>query len=59
MHGYYITNGHGIPITWYKDKYDMFPTVFYDEEGNVIKLNTGKTYVCIIPDDQWEQLEIQ
>ena len=59
MHGYYITNGHGIPITWYKDKYDMFPTVFYDEAGNVIKLNTGKTYVCIIPDDQWEQLEIQ
>lgn len=59
MHGYYITNGHGIPITWYKDKYDMFPSIFYDEEGNVITLNTGKTYVCIIPDDQWEQLEIR
>jgi len=59
MHGYYITNGHGIPITWYKDKYDMFPTIFYDEEGNVITLNTGKTYVCIIPDDQWDELDIQ
>lgn len=59
MHGYFITNGKAIPITWAKNEYDMFPTQFYNAEGEMIKLNTGKTYVCIVPDDVWEQLVIE
>lgn len=59
MHGYYITGGKAVPITWAKDKFDMFPTQFYLEDGNMIQLNTGKTYVCIIPDDAWKELVIQ
>lgn len=59
MHGYYITGGKAIPITWAKNEYDMFPTQFYNAEGEMIKLNTGKTYVCIVPDDVWDQLGIE
>ena len=59
MHGYYITGGKAIPITWAKNEYDMFPTQFYNAEGEMIQLNTGKTYVCIVPDDVWDQLVIE
>lgn len=45
--GYYITNGKAIPITWEK-KSDYDATVYYDESGNEITLNTGKTFICII-----------
>lgn len=57
--GYFITKGHAIPILWGKDVYDMFPTYFVDEQVNSIQLNTGKTYVCIVPSDVWNQLVIE
>ena len=47
--GYFITRGKMIPITWVKTD-DYEPTVYYDENGANIRLNTGKTMVFIIKD---------
>jgi len=47
--GYYFTNGKGIHVTWQKTA-DYAPTVFYDDNGNEIQVNTGKTMICIIKD---------
>ncbi|MCR5107478.1 MAG: DUF3048 domain-containing protein [Lachnospiraceae bacterium] len=56
--GYYITGGKAIPVTWSKED-ELTPTRYYDMDGNEIKLNTGKTYVALIPDDIWDNLEIK
>lgn len=56
--GYYLTGGKAIPITWNK-KSDTDITRFYDAGGKEIKLNTGKTYIAIVPDDLWSGLKIQ
>lgn len=56
--GYYITNGHAIKITWEKASATS-PTKYYDENGNEITLNTGKTYIGIVPDDDWSDLVIE
>lgn len=56
--GYYITGGKAIPITWTKqDELDV--TRYYDMDGNEISINTGKTYIALVPDDIWSSLEIQ
>ena len=54
--GYYITNGKAIKVTWYKAN-DTAPTKFYDNStGEEIKLNTGKTYIAIVPSDSWDDV---
>lgn len=45
--GYYFTNGKGIHVTWKKTA-DYEPTRYYDDNGNEIELNTGKTNICIV-----------
>lgn len=44
--GYYFTKGRGIHITWTKTS-DYSPTRYYDDNGNEIRLNTGKTYIGV------------
>lgn len=57
--GYYITNGKAIEVTWKKAS-DTAPTVYYSKStGEEIKLNTGKTYVAIIPSDTWDTIVIK
>lgn len=56
--GYYITNGKAIPVTWAKTG-DTKATRFFDEDGNEISINTGKTYIALVPDDGWSDLSIQ
>ncbi len=56
--GYYITNGRAIPVTWKKES-DLDITRFYDKDGNEITLNTGKTYIGIVPNDNWDELVIE
>lgn len=56
--GYYITNGKAIPITWSKED-ELSPTKYYDMDGTEITLNTGRTYVALVPDDIWKNLEIK
>lgn len=45
--GYYFTNGKGIHVTWKKTA-DYEPTKYYDDDGNEIEVNTGKTMICIV-----------
>ena len=47
--GWYFTNGKGIHVTWEKTS-DFGATRYYDDSGNEITLNTGKTMVMIIED---------
>ena len=44
--GYYFTKGKVIHVTWQKTA-DYAPTKYYDDYGNEIQLNTGKTYIAI------------
>lgn len=46
---WFITQGKIIKCTWEKDS-EFGATRYYDEVGNEITLNTGKTMVCIIED---------
>ncbi len=46
MDGYYFTQGKGIHITWEKES-DYAPTRYYDDDGNEIEINPGKTYIAI------------
>ena len=47
--GWYFTNGKGIHVNWTKTS-DYGPTRYFDDSGNEIELNTGKTMVCIVED---------
>lgn len=46
--GYYISNGGMQPITWSKEEgnEDSYLT-FYDEAGNVLNINRGKSYIAL------------
>lgn len=47
--GWFFTNGKGIHVSWEKTS-DYGATRYYDDDGNEITLNTGKTMICIIED---------
>jgi hypothetical protein len=47
--GWFFTEGKGIHVTWEKTS-DYGATRYYDDDGNEIKLNVGKTMVCILED---------
>nr|WP_304577854.1 DUF3048 domain-containing protein [uncultured Acetatifactor sp.] len=48
--GWYFTNGKGIHVNWEKTS-DYGATRYYDDYGNEIVLNTGKTMICIVEED--------
>ena len=56
---YYITNGKGIELTWYKaDQSDR--TVYIDKAtGEEVEINTGKTYVALVPSDTWNDVQMK
>lgn len=56
--GYYITNGEVIEITWSKSN-ATDTTRYYDMDGNELTINTGKTYVGIVPEEDWTDLVIK
>lgn len=43
--GYYATNGKAVPVSWKKEK---GVTRYYGPDGEEIRLNPGKTWVCIL-----------
>ena len=45
--GWYFTEGKGIHINWVKES-DYGATRYYDDDGNEITLNTGKTMILIV-----------
>lgn len=57
--GYYLTNGKAIPIVWNKLT-ETSPTEFINKATNEkIELNTGKTYIALVPSDTWDEVVIQ
>ncbi|MCR4990984.1 MAG: DUF3048 domain-containing protein [Lachnospiraceae bacterium] len=47
--GYYLTNGKAIHVTWKKEA-DYSPTIYYDDAGEQVEFNTGKTLILIVED---------
>nr|MCR4587334.1 DUF3048 C-terminal domain-containing protein [Lachnospiraceae bacterium] len=56
---YYITGGKAIPITWSKSGEAAQTKFKVKSTGEDIVLNTGKTYIAIVPSDKWSELSIQ
>lgn len=56
--GYYITNGKAEPVTWKKASNEA-RTIYYDASGNEVTINTGKTYIAIVPADSWDKVVMQ
>lgn len=56
--GYYITNGKAMNITWKKDG-EFGVTHYYGPDDQEIKLNPGKTWVCIVISSQADQTKIE
>lgn len=54
--GYYFTQGRAIHIHWKKEA-DYSPTLYYDDLGNEIQLNTGKTYIAIAQKGRYPNVE--
>ena len=55
--GYYFTRGKMIPITWKKDSH-FKTTHYYDDKGNELLLNPGKTWISVYPLSREELLEM-
>ena len=56
--GWYVTNGVAKSITWVKDDATHL-TRFYDDKGEEIQINTGKTYITLVPSDTWDSLTMK
>lgn len=56
--GFFLTNGKAIPVTWSKAA-EIYKTEFFEATGAPVTLNTGKTYIAIVPADAWAQLVIK
>lgn len=48
--GMFFTGGKGIPITWQREEQDDHAH-YFDADGNEIKVNKGKSWVCIMQND--------
>ncbi len=55
QYAWYITNGVAKDVTWVKPS-ETGVTRFYDENGDELEINTGKTYIALVPDDTWENV---
>ena len=53
--GYYITNGKATKITWEKTSHYQ-PTRYYDESGEELKINRGKTWVSVFPKNRKDKI---
>ncbi|MCT4612330.1 MAG: DUF3048 domain-containing protein [Clostridia bacterium] len=55
--GYYLTNGNVMNIKWVKSA-NRNTTIYKDLEGNELKLNAGKTFICIFDKNKKKNVEI-
>lgn len=53
--GYYITNGKMVSITWQKNE-TTSKMHYYDEAGNILKVNEGKTFIAVYPTSRTDYL---
>ncbi|MBQ9867540.1 MAG: DUF3048 domain-containing protein [Lachnospiraceae bacterium] len=55
--GYLLQNGEAVPINWVKYGESERCVYMYADTSHIV-LNTGKTYIAIVPDDAWNELKI-
>ena len=56
--GFYCTEGKAIPVHWKKSS-ESGLTVFTDANtGEEISINVGKTYITLVPSDNWNEMKI-
>ena len=56
--GYYITGGKSVPITWKKNEKNKFMS-YYDENGEVLSINPGRTFISVFPNHRSDKLVIE
>jgi hypothetical protein len=56
--GYYITNGKMVPITWKKNEAKSFMR-YYNEAGEELTINPGKTYITLFPNNRPEDVTLE
>lgn len=56
--GYYITEGYCIPIKWQKNE-NKRTMHYYTEDGEILVLNNGKTFISAYPDFRVSKLIIE
>lgn len=54
-YAWYLTNGIAKDVTWVKTS-ETGITKYYDENGEELEINTGKTYIALVPSDTWEKI---
>lgn len=54
--GYYATNGKVIEISWKKNE-STKEMHYYTVDGKELKINTGKTYIAIYPDNRTNEIQ--
>lgn len=55
--GYYFTNGKQIPITWKKKEASSFMR-YYNEAGEELTINPGKTYIALFPNNRTDDVKV-
>ncbi|MCH5252164.1 MAG: DUF3048 domain-containing protein [Lachnospiraceae bacterium] len=56
--GYYYTNGKEIPITWERSE-SANTMVYRDKSGNTLKINPGKTYIAVYPNNRKKLIRVK
>lgn len=56
--GYYITDGRQIPIRWER-KESNNTMRYFDEDGNLLRMNPGKTYIAVFPKNRQKMIRIK
>ncbi|WP_242622795.1 DUF3048 domain-containing protein [Lachnoclostridium sp. Marseille-P6806] len=55
---FYLTGGYAKDLGWSKTS-ETGVTRFYDSSGEEVLMNTGKTYIALVPDDVWQELVME
>lgn len=55
---YYLTKGKCIPIYWNSDKNNIIHYYTDVESTKELELNTGKTYIALVPSDTWDEVSL-
>jgi hypothetical protein len=56
--GYYITNGKLIPITWKKKEAQRWMR-YYNEAGEELTINPGKTFISLFPNNRTKDVVLE
>ncbi len=56
--GYYITGGKSTNITWKKNEKKKTMS-YYGEDGEVLSINPGRTFISVFPDSRVDKLVIE